>query len=241
MDNYDLLSEIIPVLQETELTVKCASITDKRMYLKCIFESVQAEVIPGRVVASGTVISNSEVGAGALKVENFVWEYACKNGLITGKSLAQIHVGRRQGMVENVNVNYIQNDTREAEDKAFALKARDAVKALTDRTNFDLSLNKLRAASERKIEVPIQDVMEVTEKKFGLRKGETQGVLSEYIENAHKTGGNNQYSLVNAVTAVAREVGKENQDRQTELERIGNDILDMPEKDIVQVFASKAS
>ncbi len=68
IDNYDFAGAVLPTLSDTRgVNVVSCEITERRMYIKVINKRMELEVKPGDVVQSGIVISNSEVGLGALK------------------------------------------------------------------------------------------------------------------------------------------------------------------------------
>ena len=62
--------------------VSC-DITETHLYLKVINKSMKEEITEGDIVQAGFVVSNSEIGLGALKVEPLVYRLVCKNGMIS--------------------------------------------------------------------------------------------------------------------------------------------------------------
>jgi len=74
MDNYDVAEAAIPVLENVpDMQILSCAVTDTRMYLKAQFPRLRGEVKVGDVVTGGVVISNSEVGCGALNIEAFFY------------------------------------------------------------------------------------------------------------------------------------------------------------------------
>lgn len=72
IDNLDIAEIVLPVIQQMEdAYFESCQITDSRMYIKVVNKRLEAEVVPGDIVQSGVIISNSEVGLGSVK--------ACKN------------------------------------------------------------------------------------------------------------------------------------------------------------------
>src|SRR3972149_2905678 len=95
LDNYDLAQAVLPVLGEADVKFESVEVTDSRFYIKALFPKIEREVKRGDVVQSGIVISNSEVGLGALKVEPLVFRLVCLNGLISADySQRKGHLGR---------------------------------------------------------------------------------------------------------------------------------------------------
>lgn len=82
LDNLELVDHVLPVIAQMRgCEVVSCDVTETRLYLKIINKTMKAEVVPGDVVQAGFVISNSEIGLGALKVEPLVYRLVCKNGL----------------------------------------------------------------------------------------------------------------------------------------------------------------
>jgi hypothetical protein len=96
IDNYELAGAVLPTLAETRgVNVVSCEVTERRLYIKVINKRMELEVRPGDIVQSGIVISNSEVGLGALKVESLCFRLICSNGLIAPDySQRKYHIGR---------------------------------------------------------------------------------------------------------------------------------------------------
>ena len=63
IDNLDIAEIVLPVIQQMEdAYFESCQITDSRMYIKVVNKRLEAEVVPGDIVQSGVIISNSEVG-----------------------------------------------------------------------------------------------------------------------------------------------------------------------------------
>jgi Domain of unknown function (DUF932) len=96
LDNDDLAEAILPVLGEIpDVQFPSTEITDTRLYIKAVAPRVAGEVRKGDVVRAGVVISNSEVGMGALLVQPLVYRLVCLNGMIAGEASRRCHVGRQ--------------------------------------------------------------------------------------------------------------------------------------------------
>lgn len=74
----------MPVIaQMKNCSIASCDITETHLYLKVINKSMKAEITEGDIVQAGFVVSNSEIGLGALKVEPLVYRLVCKNGMIS--------------------------------------------------------------------------------------------------------------------------------------------------------------
>jgi len=80
-------------------------------------------------------------------------------------------------------------------------------------------------STERKIEGNPVKAVEMLTKKFALNDGENGSILRHLISG----GDLSQYGLLNAVTAASQDV--QDYDRATELERLGGQVLELPQND----------
>ena len=221
LDNLELVDHVLPVIAAMKgCEIASCDVTETHLYLKVINKTMKTEIVPGDIVQAGFVVSNSEIGLGALKVEPLVYRLVCKNGLIS-KVLAhkKYHTGRQVEDTDNAYELY-SDATLAQDDKAYFMKVQDIVSAAVDETKFMLTVNKLRMAKNLKTgDDPVQTV-EVLGDRYVLNKNERASILRHFIMAGEFT----QYGLVNAVTRSSQDVADYN--RATELERIGGTLLD---------------
>lgn len=224
LDNHQLLEAVLPLLSANGIRIESCELTEKRLYLKAISERTVGEVREGETVSSGLVVSNSEVGFGALTIQPLVYTLRCKNGLVAeDASLRQHHVGRRHGDPGEGDIRSLLSDeARSAEDRAFFLTVRDVAKAALDEGLFRRQVDRLRAAAGMPITSNHLDkVVDVTAKRFSLSEGESAGVLAHLIRGGDLT----QWGLCSAITRHSQDVA--DYDRATELERIGGKVVEL--------------
>lgn len=220
IDNIHIASAVLPVLQEIDgLKVVSCEITDSRMYIKAVNERVRADVKVGDTVEAGVMITNSEVGQGALAVTPLVHRLVCLNGMVVNDAAyRRHHVGAQAAKHDNAYELY-SDETLKADDNAIMLKARDLVRGSLEHAGFDKFVEQMRDATEGdKMKAPSKAV-ELAQSKFTLSEGEGQSILSHLIEG----GDLSKYGLLNAVTRAAQDI--ESYDRSTELEQLGGKIL----------------
>ena len=221
LDNLELVDHVLPIIAQMRgCEVVSCDVTETHLYLKIINKTMKAEVVPGDVVQAGFVISNSEIGLGALKVEPLVYRLVCKNGLIS-KDYAhkKYHTGRQVEDTDNAYELY-SDATLAADDKAYFMKVQDIVSAAVDESKFALTVSKMRTAMNMKTgENPVETV-EVLGNRYILNKNERASILRHFIMGNDFS----QYGLVNAVTRSSQDVADYN--RATELERLGGVLLE---------------
>lgn len=221
LDNYDLMNAVMPVLaQAKDLQIVSCEVTDTRLYLKAIFPRMENEITRGDAVQAGIVISNSEIGAGSLRVEPLLYRLVCLNGMIAAdSSTRKYHVGRAN---DAEAYELFSDDTMKADDKAVWLKVRDTVHAAAvDAKKFDAIVQRARQATAERIESPVKAVEQLAS-TVNLTEREKDSVLTRLIEG----GDLSRWGVVNAVTRASQDV--DDYDRATELERDGGRILTLP-------------
>ena len=224
LDNDDLLGAVLPVLAEApDLELQSCQVTDQRIYVKAVFPRTQAEVEVGDVVQGGIVISNSEVGLGALSVQPLVYRLLCKNGMISPDfSQRRAHLGRAGS--DDVAFEVFRDETIRQDDKALWMKVQDTVRSALSDDTFNVIVGRMREARKDKIADPIKAVEELG-KQVALGEGEARSVLTQLIEG----GDLSRYGLMNAVTRMSQDV--EDYDRATALEATGGKVLALPAGD----------
>ena len=221
LDNLELVDHVLPVIAQMKgCSIESCDITETHLYMKVIDRTMKTELTPGDVVQAGFVISNSEIGLGALKVEPLVYRLVCRNGMIS-KDLAhkKYHAGKQVEDTDNAYELY-SDETLAADDKAYFLKVQDIVSAAVDEAKFNLTVDKMRAS----MNIPTGDnpvkTVEVLGDKYILNKTERATILRHFIMSNDYTA----FGLVNAVTRSSQDIDDYN--RATELERLGGAILD---------------
>lgn len=222
IDNLEVASAVLPLFAGKEgIEVMSCEVTDSRLYLKIVNHRLEMACV-GDSVQAGVVISNSEVGLGAVSVQPLVYTLACTNGMIVS-SLGErkTHVGRQARSFEESYLVY-SDEALEAEDKAFLLKLRDTTLAAIEEARFTQIVDTLAQAADAPITGRVQDVVELTGKTYGLTTPEQDNILTYLIQG----GDLSLYGLSNAVTRASQDV--ESYDRATTLEGIGWEVATMP-------------
>ena len=225
IDNYEIAQAIFPMIADMQgAKVESCEITDKRMYLKIVNPRVESEIVPGDIVQSGLLISNSETGLGAISIMPLVYRLVCKNGMIAADSgQRRFHIGRTNEA--DCNYEIFRSETIEADDKAFIMKLQDTVRATADKVQFKKIVAVMQRGATAKITGDVPGIVELTAKTYGLFEKESKGVLDHLIRGEELS----LYGLANAITRQAQDV--ECYDRSTELEITAWQILNMPHND----------
>lgn len=215
LDNFKLVETVLPKLQKLDATIESSEITEKHLYIKAVFNRIEAKVGVGDIVKMGLIVSNSEVGCGSLKVEPLIYRLVCKNGMIVADAgIRKYHVGRRDDDAQEM----FRATTRIADDKAFWMKVKDVIDATVTKSAFEKIVNDLRAAKDKTVEKPIEAVKQLAN-AYRMSDAEEAGVLNHLI----KGGDLSTYGVVQAITRTSQDLP--DYERATEFERIGGEVL----------------
>ena len=220
IDNLEVAGAILPLFAGVPgMQVMSCEVTEHKLYVKVV-DTRREAVCVGDAVQFGVVVTNSEVGLGAVSVQPLVYTLKCLNGMVVN-SLGErkTHVGRAAKGLEDYGV--LSDEAVEAEDHAFLLKLRDIASAAFDEAKQGMIISSLEEAAGAKITGKVTDVVELTGKEYGLNNLEQDGVLRYLIEG----GDLSLYGLSNAVTRYSQDVVS--YDRATSLEGLGWQIATM--------------
>lgn len=220
LDNLELLNAVLPVIEKMRgAVIESMDITDTHMFLKVVNRNMKAEIVAGDVVYSGFVISNSEVGVGAINVSPMLMRKVCNNGLILNElGNKKYHAGKTVADTESAYELY-SDQTMALDDAAYFSKAADIVNAAADDILFGSIVDKVRETTNISIgNDPILTVEKLAD-RFVLNKQEQANVLMHFMHDRDFT----LYGLTNAVTRASQDVKDYN--RATEMEKMGGVLL----------------
>lgn len=227
IDNIHVAETVLPVLAETPgIEVVSSEVTESRLYIKAVTHKIQAEVKSrrvGDVVEAGVLVSNSEVGLGAVQVMPFFHFLVCTNGMVRNKEgLRSAHIGTKIDGDDSLAA-LLADDTRRTMDRAVLLKVRDVVRAAMDQARFMEAIKRMQEQTEQIVKGDPAKAIELLADDFALTDGERSDVLRHLIQG----GDLSRYGVMNAVTRTAEDA--QSYDRATEIESLGGRLLDLPE------------
>lgn len=240
LDNFDLLNALLPVVFEMgdRVQVESCEATDTRMYLKLLMPQLDRELpVPEglkmgvghnwfiRKIIGAVTVGNSEVGSGSLYVAPGMFEKQCTNlAIFRDEGFAKLHVGRKAAG-DDAAFKYLTDQTKRLEDATVFARLLDVFKATMDGRVMDAIVKQLEVARGDVIDVDPSGVVEVFAKKNSLNETEKGGLLRHFVNS----GEMNRYGLQWAVTRLANDV--DDYDRSTELERLGGQVIELPQND----------
>lgn len=244
LENSDLAEAVLPVIQELGLIVVSSQITESRFYLKVVDKRIEKDIPTGKRLGDGShvffdtaspaaLISNSEVGMGALNVEAGWLTAMCTNLAWHMKAVRKTHLGARHELASENLYELLSAQTRRLTDAALWAQVRDVVKSSFAEEQFTKLVEKVTGMAEQRIVGDPVKVVDLSAKKFGLIETEKTSVLRHLIEG----GDLSRYGLLQAVTRTAEDL--DDYDRASEFEKLGGKIVELPRNEW-QVLAEAA-
>lgn len=223
IENEQIAEVVLPILGDTPaVRFSSLAITERKLYIKAVFEEVVGEVSVGDPVRAGVCITNSEVGDGAVNIAPFIERLVCTNGMVVSDaSYRAYHIGGAITAKEGV-AHILSDEAIRADDSAILLKVRDVLRSVVNQDLFNGILDRFRAARGHKIMGDVPMAVEVLAQKYALTKTEGSGVLRHLIEGGELS----RYGMVNALTRYSQDV--EAYDRAHDFEVVGGKVLDLP-------------
>jgi hypothetical protein len=233
LNNFDLAQTVLPVLVANRVQITSCELTETRMYIKGILPELSDELPEGLAygghariggdrgnVVAAIVISNSDIGAGTLRIEPSVFTTRCTNlAILAAAAMKKYHVGRASDANEDSR-EVFADETRIADDKAFWLKVRDVTMAAFNVDRFRAAIADIRASASRPITSDdLPKVVELAVTQLSLPSVSATGILKHLAAGGDLT----QWGLSSAITRVANDAG--DYEYATELERAGGKVL----------------
>jgi len=256
LDNAAMLNVLLPEAAARNLRLDDSSLTDTRLSLRFVgpersldeiaaSHALQGTVLRrGEVMSHGVYIRNSETGHASYAIEPFARILACLNGMIVAQSFRAIHVGRDKDDGE------VSLQTQRLEDAAVFARSRDRFREVTDESRLLSTgvaiVNGMNTPLFESTEAPsVFEIVERVGMSMRLNGAEQKVLQSELLNdlllNEGATPVVTRFNVSQALTATAR-VGYDadgDDDRRTELQRLGWQVLTDPIDQLLKAGAAK--
>lgn len=236
LDNSDLCEAALPQMLDMGVEVLSCDVTETKLYLKVVDKRIMKDLPVGwsptnrghqrfDTVSPALILSNSEVGCGALTCQTSVYFGGCTNlTAIKEGSVRKYHVGGRHSIGDDV-YRMLSESTKKLTDAALWGMIRDVVKGAFEAAQFDAVCAKLTDATKERIEGDPAEVIELVAKKYGMKDEERGSILRHLIEG----GDVSKYGLHNAITRTAENL--DSYDRASYFEQVGGLVLELPKSE----------
>lgn len=232
LNDDEMVKALRPILDTKGIEVQSAEISPTRTWLKITTPKLKGEVSVSGVVQAGVSISNNEIGRGRIVVTQFLYRLVCTNGMVRGTSGdAEIHRLHRSSALPNFGLTCKKVEAKTADRHAAKNAIWNAVSESVGRVmqgaTFQDLLASLQAANQVEL-IAKADTVELFErlgKQYGLTEQEQNTALANFETDAEKS----VWGIANAITKLGNTT--ESYERASLLERIGGQIIQLPERD----------
>lgn len=236
MENEDLAGPLFDVLERINAEIVSCEITDVKFYVKAVDRTIHREVTrqTGRRLGDGShaffkdvllpaiVVSNSEVGRGALNVRRSILTQGCTNlAVMREQGIRKSHVGARHQLSESLGGVELSDRTNKLKGAALISELRDVINGTFDERTFDANVKRIQGMVDDRIEGDLDEVIDVTRSTFKMTENEAKLVKRHLIEGADLS----RYGLFNAITRTAEDLP--DYDRASDFERLGGDVIEL--------------
>lgn len=239
IDNYDILLATLQAINECKaesgLDIQIdeggADISDKRLYLRFVCPSIEIQAPEllksyrpggkpnqaGDGIISGFVITNSEVGAGALSIAARAKILACSNGMIKNdEKFSQRHLGAK--MEEFSSVDWSQQ-TKQKNLELIIAQIRDTIKYFVSEDFLGKHIAEVINKGQKEIVHPADCIKAVTS-SLSISEEKGNDILNLFLKSGDMTA----FGVAQSLTLYAHQ--QENPDLQYDLENQAVAIMD---------------
>ena len=204
------------------------TITEKKLYLRLRSLVHVGEAKLNDPQALGLLLSNSEVGHGAINVQQLIWTLMCLNGMETQNKTRSTHLQSARG---EDSYGLLTDEAKSASSHALSLRLRDVTASYARRESFDVALEKMKAAHEDGVNAKATDAISALTGILKLPKAAESKILDGLMATLQQPGYNDgrlsRATLVQATTAVANQPETHEDDKQDWM-RLGAKVLNLP-------------
>lgn len=223
LDLLELFESIEKPLKDLkDLDVQIARLTDTHMYIKILSKRLKANIGVGDIVQQGFCISSSELGLGAIKIEQYTYRRQSSNGLIgcsADIAMKKLHLGVEQLPYAGYKVLPNSEDMSPNDIKYFDT-VKDTVSKIADEAAFNTTITKLKSLKELPILINPYEAVDSLKDRFLVTEAERAIILHHYMRAGEMTA----FGLSQAINRGAQDLQSYN--RQIELERIAGRFVD---------------
>jgi hypothetical protein len=240
VDNEHVAQACITVLRELDtacISVQRCDITETGMYLRVVRKDVTAEPRVGDVVQAGVIVRTDEAGKSSVIVEPFFFRLICLNGMVTSVGgMRRRHVGHKVHEMDDGLVR-LRTVTQETSTRAVLMTVQDTLRHILSEAGLRQRLAVLEEAGEDTRVIEMQDGVKKLGEAIGLTHEEVTRVEGLLITD--QTCDRTRWGVANAITSLARD-DRLTIERRSELESIGGDVIQLPERDWTRVLEKAA-
>ena len=233
LDNYHFARVVFPGLERLGAEIPSCGLSETHAYIKAVFPNRQVEMDPV-TFEPALVVSNSEVGEGAVEVQMAIHTRPCSNMVVWARvalerysfehRLRRRHLGPDLRLDSDEHVRQLPSDSvPDAGEQVFWELFQERVERGMDPESFNTFVNTLRESRAFRISSRQQAerVVEALRRRKSFTQDEAKGILHYLFEDRDLS----RFGLSNAITRFSQDV--ESYDRASFFERVGGEIIAM--------------
>ena len=233
LDNYNFAKVVLPGLERLGAEIASCGLSETHAYIKAVFPNRQVEMDPV-TFEPALVVSNSEVGEGAVEVQMAIHTRPCSNMVVWARvalerysyehRLRRRHLGPDLRLDSDEHVRQLPSDSvPDAGEQVFWELFQERVERGMDPESFNTFVNTLRESRAFRISSREQAerVVEALRRRKSFTQDEAKGIRHYLFED----GDLSRFGLSNAITRFSQDV--ESYDRASFFERVGGEIIAM--------------
>lgn len=182
----------------------------------------------GQIVEGGFILENSDTGLSSLRFDKFARIVQCDNGMIGDVSWRKIHRGSK------LDEDIASNRTRTLEGLTLLSYVQDLIKKTFNEDDWSKWVNRMNDA----VEIEVEDenlAVENLSAKFLFPEEVEKDLLKTFL----KEPGQSKWDLAQSITNTAQR--RTTIEQQVEMERLGNQILEMRDKSFYDLIKGDPS
>lgn len=233
LDNYNLLRAVLPGVEHLRATIASCALTDTRVYIKAVLPDLREEMGPV-TFEPALIISNSEVGDGAVDFRMAIHTRPCANMVVWAQPalrqfgidnrLWQRHLGPDLQLDPNERVRRLPSDsTQQGGEQVFWELVQETVERGAYVETFRTFVDKLKES--RKFPMSSREQAERVVERLRRLKSFSQPEADGILRHLFEDGDLSKFGLSNAITRFSQDV--ESYDRASFFERVGGEIIAM--------------
>ena len=233
LDNYHFARVVFPGLGRLGAEIASCGLSETHAYIKAVFPNKQVRMDPV-TFEPALVVSNSEVGAGAVEVQMAIHTRPCTNMVVWARvaleafsyknRLRRRHLGPDLQLGPDEHVRQLPSDSvPDTGEQVFWELFQERVEKGMDPEFFNTFLDTLKKSRDSQIpsREQAERVLEALKRRRSFTQVEAKGILHYLFEE----GDLSRFGLSNAITRFSQDV--ESYDRASFFERVGGEIIAM--------------
>ena len=230
IDHYDILMTALEAIKNSgnNLIIDSCDLTESKMYVRFVSPETEIEArsliekyrVPGTGnnggrlgIASGIIITNSEVGQGSFSVSPRAIVGACANGMIfQDDQFRKTHLGSRMEEFESIRWS---EEAKQKNLELINVQVRDAVRTFASKEYLGKKIAELEQLESPILNHPIDAIKNVCQHLI-MSEDKTKSIMNYFMQGADQT----RFGITQALTYFAHKDADADQQMDMEIQAV---------------------